>query len=364
MLNRHALTLYCSLLTVLAFPQVGLTHELGHSDISADEHVILFRTAARFEEATEAWQIPIHGWIYEPEDSVSRRALFTTILKEKFDLAPDEDTNANFTRRLNLLIADNERGKRIFVTIGGKDYELPLSGVNGHFKTTLSIPSTVIVADTENSIIEYSVVTGEGESRSFSGEVMLVQPEGLSIISDIDDTVKVSNIGYHKRLLESTFLLDFAAAPGMAELYEKLSTPDIAFHFVSSSPWQLYEPLDDFLKDSGFPTSTLNLKPVRFRDTTLFDLFKKGTETKPAVIESILDAYPRRRFILVGDSGEHDPEVYAGIFRKYPEQIEKIYIRNVSDESSDNGRFTEVFDGIDPECWELFDDPATLTPDS
>jgi phosphatidate phosphatase APP1 len=67
--------------------------------------------------------------------------------------------------------------------------------------------------------------------------------------------------------------------------------------------------LVEFLDASGFSPSVLNLKSVRFRDETLLDLLKKGTETKPAAIERILNTYPDRRFVLVGDSGEQDPEV-------------------------------------------------------
>jgi phosphatidate phosphatase APP1 len=132
------------------------------------------------------------------------------------------------------------------------------------------------------------------------------------------------------------------------------------FHFVSSSPWQLYEPLREFLDDAGFPPAGINLKAVRFRDETLFDLFKKGTETKPGIIEGILETYSGRQFILVGDSGEQDPEVYAELIRNYPDQVLKVYIRNVTEESADNDRFTAVFEDIDASDWTLFEDPLTL----
>ena len=151
----------------------------------------------------------------------------------------------------------------------------------------------------------------------------------------------------------------------MADLYRRWSGEGVAFHYVSSSPWQLYEPLDEFLAGSGFPWSTFSLKPVRFRDETLLDLFKKGTETKPRAIEAILDRYPARQFVLVGDSGEQDPEVYAAMMRRRPDQIAKVYIRNVTQESADNARFTTLFADIDRNRWQLFDDPKSLAiPDN
>lgn len=331
-----------------------------YSNIATDEHLVFFRTTARLDAKRQEWHVPIHGWIYEPEDSVMRKALFSKILKEEYGLRPNSKTEANYKRRLNLLIADNERGKRIVVSVAGQSYVLPRSSANGHFQKTLKISSADLDDAVENASLTFFAVTRKGDRRRFSGEVLFLRPEGLSIISDIDDTVKVSEIGDRKRLLERTFLLDFEAVPGMSELYADWADPGVGFHYVSSSPWQLYSPLEEFLADSGFPKPSLHLKPVRFRDSTLFDLFKKGTETKPAVIDDILKNFPDRKFVLVGDSGEHDPEVYASFLRRYPDQILKVMIRNVTKESSTNDRFSELFEGIEPECWQLFDHPGEL----
>ena len=328
-----------------------------HSDIKPDEHVVFFRTSAWLDEETEEWHVPIHGWVYEPEDSSARKALFGVVLDQKFDLTVDDSNEENFSERLNLLIADNERGKKIVIELAGRAYELPPSRENGHFETILRLPEADIAEFVQKGRLPYSAVTRESESRTFGGEIRLVAPAGLSVISDIDDTVKISNVTDHKLLPENAFLLDFMAAPGMADLYKDWSKRDASFHFVSSSPWQLYTPLQEFLDDGGFPWATFNLKAVRFRDETLFDLFKKGTETKPALIKDILGRYPGRTFILVGDSGEQDPEVYATLLREYPDQVSKVYIRNVTQAATDDGRFGTLFEGIDPVRWHLFENP-------
>jgi hypothetical protein len=323
------------------------------SGLDDDENLVLFRTTGWLDEKNQEWHLPIHGWVYEPEDSTARMALFETILEEQFGLVADDKTESNLARRLNLLIADNERGKSLVATLAGSDYTLPPSAENGHFGSTIVVPVADIAEFTVDGGIEYGV-------GAATGVVRLVAPAGLSVISDIDDTVKISNVTDKASLLEHTFLLDFIAAPGMADKYREWSASDISFHFVSSSPWQLYSPLTEFLDDSGFPWATLNLKSVRFRDETLFDLFKKGTETKPATIKKILQAYPDREFVLVGDSGEQDPEVYAALIHEFPEQIKKVHIRNVTGETADNERFTTVFAGIETDHWSLFDDPDSL----
>ena len=160
-------------------------------------------------------------------------------------------------------------------------------------------------------------------------------------------------------MFENTFFKDFKAAQGMAELYSKWQNKGVQFHFVSSSPWQLYKPLIDFFHHEKFPSGTLHLKYVRLKDRTFFNLFKKGTETKPKLIEALLARYPKRKFVLVGDSGEQDPEVYCSILKKYPKQILKIYIRNATEEVSKNNRFKNVFRDIPSNKWKLFKNPQT-----
>ena len=334
--------------------------EIVHSDIADDEFVVFFRTSGWLDEAHATWHIPIHGWIYEPQDSTARKAVLATALESGYGLAPGPETQANFDRRVNLLLADSERGKRIVVRLGKRNYLLEQSSADGHFRTTLVIPMDKVSAIADAGRIRFSAVTRNSELRNFYGQAQLVPPTGTSIISDIDDTVKISNVRDHELLFENTFFLDFAAAPGMADLYDDWVDQGASFHFVSSSPWQLYSPLQEFVDTENFPWATFSLKSVRFRDETLLNLLEEGTKTKPLQIEPILQTYAGRKFVLVGDSGEQDPEVYSALMRKYPDQIEKIYIRNVTKEAADGERFGTLFENIDATRWVLFDDPSAV----
>lgn len=254
-------------------PGTSLSRPDVVSDIASDENLLFFRTAGWLDPDSQEWQLPVHGWIHEPEDTIARRALFETVLEQKFDLTVSADVESNFQRRLELLIADNERGKTIVIELAGGVYELPKSAENGQFSTILSVSSAQLVDFIQKGRLPYSAITDSDESRSFHGEIQLLPPAGLSVISDIDDTAKISNVIDHKLLLEYTFLRDFEAAPGMAQLYAGWAAKGASFHFVSSSPWQLYEPLVEFLDASDFPWATYSLKTVRFRDDTLLDLF-------------------------------------------------------------------------------------------
>jgi phosphatidate phosphatase APP1 len=132
------------------------------------------------------------------------------------------------------------------------------------------------------------------------------------------------------------------------------------FHYVSGSPWQLYLPLATFLQKEGFPAGSFHLKLFRLTDSTAFSLLSSQEATKLAAIEPILAAFPGRRFVLVGDSGEQDPEIYGKIARKYGRQIAAILIRNVTDEDANGARFRRALEGIQRQRWRLFRRPEEL----
>ena len=330
------------------------------SSIATDETVQFFRTVASFDETTNKWRVPIHGWIYEPQQSRFRKALFSKTVQLKYGLKIDAANSVFYDRRINLLIADNERGKNIVIHLAGQQFSLPSSAPNGHFIDEILLDDTFVEPNLHNKLLSYYCKSEDG--REFHGQVQFLPPDGLSIISDIDDTVKISDVLDHRRLIDNTFLQAFAPVLGMNTRYQQLSQqtnePVSGFHFVSSSPWQLYAPLVEFLRDADFPWATLSLKAIRFRDMTLFDLFKPGTATKPDQIRAILDRFPRRQFVLIGDSGEQDPEVYAEIARAYPAQIRHIFIRNITGETLDNNRFKALQSG--DTSWRLFTDPIQI----
>ncbi len=330
------------------------------SHLRSDEHLIFFTTDAHLAEDGESWHVPVHVWVHEPEETKLRKGAFASALKSKYGLAATPATRDNFDRRVGLFVVDNERGKRIVVDVAGQRVTLPKTGANGHASTVITVNVDRVNAAAAGGRLTITAVLPAEDAQRFTGTVNLVAPEGLSVISDIDDTVKVTEMADRAAMFDRTFFRDFEAVPGMAALYRDWAARGAVFHYVSSSPWHLYEPLDAFLTDAAFPCRSLSLKRVRLKDRTLLDLFRKGTATKPAQIEPILQRYPKRQFVLVGDSGEHDPEVYAALLRKYPAQVVRVYIHNVSGATVTNPRFSALFAGIERDRWALFEDPSSL----
>jgi phosphatidate phosphatase APP1 len=112
--------------------------------------------------------------------------------------------------------------------------------------------------------------------------------------------------------------------------------------------------LVDFLEKEGFPDGTLHLKVFRLRDSRLWRRIGVKHESKSKAIETILQSFPRRRFVLVGDSGERDPEIYGAVARNHPHQVVRIWIRDVTGHSAESARFKKAFRGAPADRWSLF----------
>jgi phosphatidate phosphatase APP1 len=109
-----------------------------------------------------------------------------------------------------------------------------------------------------------------------------------------------------------------------------------------------------FMRSNGFPAGTFALKLFRWEDKSFFELFTKPDHYKPGVIEPLLQQFPKRKFILIGDSGESDPEIYAALARKFPRQIVRIYIRDVTGESLAAERYRKTFREVPVGKWQIF----------
>jgi hypothetical protein len=316
------------------------------STLAADEGVILFPVMGHRE--ADGWRVPVHGWVYEPEEKDRTRRALIAELRKAMGLSDAEAASAVFTRRLRLFLRDNESRKQLSVLAAATEHGLPVSGRDGHFEGLLALPD----APPGELLLRLA------RYERFSGRAHLLADEGLTVISDIDDTVKVSHVLDKKKLLRATFLEEFRAVEGMAELYQRWVSEGAHLHFVSSSPWQLYPELEAFLRREGFPEATFSLKRIRVKDASALTLLDDPFESKVETIEAILERFPRRRFILVGDSGEKDPEVYGHVTRnlKQPQQVVKVFIRDVTG----HPRYREAFTDVAPERWQVFHDAREL----
>ena len=174
----------------------------------------------------------------------------------------------------------------------------------------------------------------------------------FGILSDIDDTILETGVQRVGRMIRQTFTgsaLTRTPFPGAPDLYRDLAAVVNPVFYVSSSPWNLHAFLVAFLRHRGFPMGSVLLRDLLGT--------RAGREQKDGRIREVLDLHPQLPFVLIGDSAEKDPEIYADIVRAYPGRILAVYIREVRLDPGD-GRVEKVSDAWD------HDVPFVLAPDS
>lgn len=363
------------LILLPALISLARTSIAQETKLKADEQILFYPgVAQRVPGATNLWRTEIRGCVFEPE----KRGLMLATLREALDLKDVEMTAAEmkvFNERARLFLVDHERGKEIFVRTGGKVFPVGKSGADGRFASPVLLKDTELErrsptrredgrvsehAGSETGV-PFTAALRAGNRRVISGVVFPIEPEGLSVISDLDDTIKITEVRDRHATLRNTFLREFQPVAGMAEFYQALARSNgTAFHYISASPWQLYEPLAAFVRTNGFPAGTFALKPFRWKDSSFFSLFTDPEKYKPGVIEPFLVQFPKRKFILIGDSGERDPEIYAALARKFPLQVVGVYIRDVTGESASSERHQNAFREVPGSKWQIFRAPGEL----
>ena len=162
----------------------------------------------------------------------------------------------------------------------------------------------------------------------------------LALVSDIDDTVVDSGVAHGPVAVVQTVLLSDATArvplEGAPELYRALAVrpdgqPARPVFYVSTSPWNLAELLEDFLDRHGFPSGPLSLTdwgPGRS------GLLRIGAHAhKLAALRRIAADLPGPRLVLLGDSGQADAEIYATFASEHPGRVAVVYIRRAGAET-------------------------------
>lgn len=168
------------------------------------------------------------------------------------------------------------------------------------------------------------------EDLSAAKPIDVIEPVGVSLISDIDDTVKHSAIASGaKEMFRNTFVRELAelTVDGVSDWYTQVAKKGVEIHYVSNAPWQLYPLLERYFKQVGLPPGSFHLKQY---SGMLQGIFEPTAERKRGSLEQIMRDFPERKFILVGDSGEADLEVYTDIVLANPGRILGIFIRDVT----------------------------------
>ena len=321
------------------------------SDISADEEVVFYPTAAHFDAANSQWIVPIHGsYLRTGTGLPEARRVVAASIRRAAGVETESLPAQRLDERVRLFLVDNERGKTISIRLGTDLYEVGTSGPDGHFQADLHIPATRIEElpsdqKSHDGFATFSAVTRAADARSFTGRVQLVPPQGVSIISDIDDTIKHTQVLDRKAVLTNTFLQEFQPVTGMAGTLSPVGSAGVRVPLCVGQSLAAVPAVGRVLSAQGLPAGSIDLKLFRLKDPSALDLLQSQTATKIGAIEPLLKAFPERRFVLIGDSGEQDPEIYTEIARTHRPQVVAVFIRNVTDEQLDGRALPQLTTG-------------------
>lgn len=282
------------------------------------------------------------------------------------NIGADEEAKARIAERIQPFVDQIAPAKTIGISIPQPTGE-PIRKLLGPSNANGVSSQTELIGGNEKSDatdIEFSV-----PGFDVTACIHFAGPEGWGVISDVDDTIKVTQTTNPVGILKTTFADEPEPIAGMSELYKVIHDQfqNPAWFYLSASPYNLYPFLHQFIHDHYQPGCLI------LRDNSwmflggLLQSLTQGTQAyKTDRIDKIHRWLPKRKFICIGDSTQADPESYAEMYRRYPNGwIRAIYIRKATDLSNmekknAQERFDKTFEGIPAHVWKVFEKPEEL----
>jgi len=279
---------------------------------------------------------PLAVQVYRALGNRSRVRFIARVLEDRGLPAPTPRDSAwvNLRRMLRMLETDEVPRARVRFLYAGQEQTLVADQegyIRGEF---LAGDAGFATGRSEIACDLLEPIASEQERTRFTGEVFI--PDEAArwvVVSDIDDTVMHTQATSLVRMAIGTLFTNAygrVAFPGVGAFYRSLHGEGgrNLVVYLTSSPWNLYELIRTFLEIHGLPDG-----PLLMRDLGLGpgQHIRGGHEEhKVTRVEALLELYPERKFILIGDTGQHDAEIYLRICRQAPDRVMAVYLRDVS----------------------------------
>ncbi|CAK7234782.1 hypothetical protein SBRCBS47491_009066 [Sporothrix bragantina] len=286
--------------------------------------------------------------------------------------AQDEAALKTIEERITPFLQDILPGRQV-AALHGRDWRLQFSpgGRNGLSSDVRTLPKAAPGTLVPTRAEVPQGVNGMLQMQTFfapHGDPSLSQKRTWGVISDIDDTIKLTQTSDPIGILQKTFVDPATPIEGMPELYQFVQQQlgeAAPFFYLSASPYNLYPFLRDFRREF-YPHGMLVLRDATIMSVSgLLSTLTLGTQAyKVDRMHKIHGWLPNTTFVCVGDSTQSDPEAYGEIYRTYPGWVGLIMIRKVTDiaalgmaEKNEPERFEKAFEGVPKSVWHVFEDP-------
>lgn len=306
------------------------------------------RRNSKLEEGTlRGIQVAVHrGWVADGVARVHARIVEAPKLPDGGSKIPYWDVlNANLRRHARLSFPD--------VPVRAILGDAEATGVTDHHGyASIKLEVGNLRAGWHQVVVR---TEAPDSPMQFSGTGRVLVPAKnakVLVVSDIDDTVLRTGLDEGMTAVRRTLLGDAhtrSAVPGMASLYRGLERgvassngrhlPAPAFFYVSTGSWSFYEMLTQFLQLRGYPRGPLFLTDWGPSDRYIH---RSGEEHKKLALTRLVKAYPKTPFVLIGDSGQKDPDIYLDFARNHPDATKCIVIMKASDSSAERTEELQV----------------------
>ncbi|KAI0444002.1 hypothetical protein F4803DRAFT_561208 [Xylaria telfairii] len=328
--------------------------------ITSNDTVWLLDNTAYRNEKTGLWEAEYVAAMFSQHSSSTVIDAVGSIA-DKINLEERDPAYKTIEDRLGPFVQDIKPGTHVKALYRGKSpMKLGPSGHNGISSQIKRLPG-----DKDGSVVPTFARVPKGANGLLEMRTFYADTEGWGVISDIDDTIKVTQTSDPIGILRTTFIETPEPTPGMPELYKHIHSlikPNSAWFYLSASPYNLYPFLRDF-RQTHYPHGTIILRDSSWMSVRgLLTTLTLGTEDyKVDRMEKIHSWLPRRKMICVGDSTQSDPEAYGEIYRRYPHWIKAILIRKVEDiaaigieAKNEPERFEKAFKDVPRDVWHVF----------
>ena len=241
---------------------------------------------------------------------------------------------------------------RVTIRFQGSETEA-VADAEGHVHTWI-VPATAPPRDRlwHDAALEVVHPLSPWPGRGATSVLVPGSAARFGVVSDIDDTVIQTDVA---RLASMIADVAFGSAhtrapfPGVAAFFRALhvgtgTAPNPVF-YVSNGPWNLYDVFEHFLELRGIPPGPVELRDW---DAPWREIKRIGRyEHKLESIRRIFRTLPDLPFILIGDSGEDDPEIYRDLVHEFPARVAAVYIRDVSRDPLRRDEIADLVEEVD-----------------
>ncbi|KAH6656699.1 hypothetical protein BKA67DRAFT_552744 [Truncatella angustata] len=334
----------------------------------------------------QGWNVRVHGNIFKQpnisQEKVDDLANVFLIDVDIADLPADQQNQArNLTREIfivqqadqnvtinfvnDVTVEPGASGGVINAEGGAQTIRMPYPTTDeGDFDSFVLLANTTgpngghLIAGNATSSIQslnmYVNGTDTGNATAY-----LVPPEGMTIISDIDDILRITKIYEPKEGLLNSFARPFTQWENMPDIYANWSAsiPNFHFHYLTTTPEQVTRNYMEFIYKT-YPLGSFDTRPLNFSDVSA------TLQIRRFLLDKIFQTFPQRKFVLMGDTTNSDVmKAYPALAKDYPGQVQCIFLRNTS--ATDSGDLfpydTSGFEGLNQTQYMFFLNANDLT---